>query len=411
MWNDDLGLCVRWLTPRRVGSHGLWHPRNWFTEETEASMGAPTTTTVDAGTRHVLPDGRRAAVVDCDVHAVLPSARSLLPYLDEYWADQLVAQLAPTYQPGYHPPASPIAERPGVTPGPDGRAATTVEGLVEDVFADGQTDFAILNCLYAVQQIHQPRREMAHATALNDWVAHEWLAADDRLRGSIVVPQGTPVAAAEEIDRCAADSRFAQVLLLGQSELPYGRQINWPIWEAAERNGLPVALHLGGVFRQAPTSVGWPTTYLEWYVGQQSTLEAQLASIVSEGVLQKFPSTRIVVSELGFGWVPPFLWKFDKLWKSYRPDVPWLTERPSDLIRRHVRFTTAPSDGYEQPGALDSLVDRLGSEDMLVYSSDYPHCHHSAPRDIERGTADPALVERIRRTNAFDVYGFSIAAD
>ncbi|RBM17265.1 hypothetical protein DI005_22580 [Prauserella sp. PE36] len=368
-------------------------------------------TTGGTGANRPVPEGRRAAVVDCDVHAVLPSARSLLPYLDDYWADQLVAQLAPYYEPGYHPPSSPIAERPEVTPGPDGRAGTAVDALVADVFSDGGPDFAVLNCLYGVQQIHQPRREIAHARALNDWIAREWLDADDRLRASIVVPQGTPDAAAEEIDRCAADGRFAQVLLLGQSELPYGRQINWPIWEAAERHGLPVALHIGGVFRQAPTSVGWPGTYLEWYVGQQSNLEAQLASIVSEGVLQKYPSTRIVVSELGFGWVPPFLWKFDKLWKSYRPDVPWLTERPSDLIRRHVRFTTAPSDGFERPGALDRLVDRLGSEDMLVYSSDYPHRHHSAPREIENGSSDPALIDRIRRTNAFDIYGLSVHSD
>ncbi|GAA4555463.1 amidohydrolase family protein [Pseudonocardia xishanensis] len=359
---------------------------------------------------HALPEAHRAAVVDCDVHAILPTARALLPYLDDYWNAQLQAQMAPTYEPSYHPPSSPIAERPGHTQGPDGRAATSADALVADVFADGETDFAIVNCLYGVQQVHQPRREVAHAAALNDWLAREWLDRDDRLRGSIVVPQGTPELAAEEIDRCAADPRFAQVLLLGQSELLYGRRINWPIWEAAQRHGLPVAIHLGGVFRQAPTSVGWPTTHLEWYVGQQSTLEAQLCSIVSEGVLQRFPDTRIVVTELGFRWVPPFLWKFDKLWKSYRPDVPWLTERPSDLIRRHVRFTTAPSDGAEEPGALDRTIAHLGSNEMLVYSSDYPHRHFSAPREIERGTTDPAIRERIRSTNAFGLYGLSVPA-
>ncbi|WP_132422181.1 amidohydrolase family protein [Pseudonocardia endophytica] len=373
-------------------------------------MSTPTTTSATAPPGDAPPEGRRAAVVDCDVHAVLPSARALLPYLDDYWAAQLEAQLAPTYEPSYHPPSSPIAERPGATPGPDGRAGTSADALVADVFADGDTDVAILNCLYGVQQIHQPRREAAHARALNDWISREWLDHDDRLRGSIVVPQGTPVLAAEEIDRCAADGRFAQILLLGQSELPYGRQINWPIWEAAARHGLPVAIHIGGVFRQAPTSVGWPTTHLEWYVGQQSNLEAQLTSIVSEGVLQKFPETRIVVSELGFRWVPPFLWKFDKLWKSYRQDVPWVTERPSDLVRRHVRFTTAPSDGAERPGELDRVVDHLGSADMLVYSSDYPHQHHSPPRAIEQGSSDPALVERIRRGNAFALHGLHVPA-
>lgn len=348
------------------------------------------------------------AVVDCDVHPVLTSSSQLLPYLDTYWGDQLVAALTPTYEPNYHPRNSAIAQRPEATCGKDGRAATSVESLTADVFADGFTDFAILNCLYAVQQIHQPRREAAHARALNTWIAREWLDQDSRLRSSIVVPMGTARAAVEEIEHWSGDKRFVQVLLLGQSEMLLGRETYWPIWEAAERAGLPVAIHIGGVFRQAPTSVGWPTSHLEWYVGQQSNLEAQLASIVSEGVLQKFPGTKIVVTEVGFNWLAPFMWKFDKLWKSYRPDVPWIDRPPSELIRQHVRFTTAPSDGAERPGGIDSTVDRMGTDTMLVYSSDYPHNHTSGPRDIEHGTDNAALLERIYRSNASDLYNLEV---
>ncbi len=347
----------------------------------------------------------RSAVVDCDVHPILPSPNSLLPYLDEYWGDQMVAALSPNYEPNYHPRGSAIAQRPGVSVDDDGRAATSVESLTKDVFADGFADYAVLNCLYAVQQIHQPRREAAHARALNEWIAHEWLDRDPRLRASIVVPMGTPRAAADEIAYWAdRDSRFVQVLVLGQSEVLLGREINWPIWEAAEQAGLPVAIHIGGVFRQAPTSVGWPTTYLEWYVGQQANFEAQLASIVSEGVLQKFPNTKVVVTEAGFNWLPPFMWKFDKLWKSYRPDIPWLDRAPSELIREHFRFTTAPADGAEEPGRLDTIVDRMGSDRLLVYSSDYPHNHRSAPRGIETGTNDSSLLDRIYQHNAADLY-------
>jgi len=346
----------------------------------------------------------RAPVVDCDVHAVLPSSAALLPYLDDYWHDQLVAQRLHFHDPNYHPRGSRIAQRADARTDAEGRAATSAEALVADVFADGFTDYAILNCLYAVQQMHQPRRERAHARALNDWIAREWLDTDPRLRASIVVPQGTPAAAAEEIAYRAQDERFVQVLLLAQSELLYGREINWPIFEAAESAGLPIAIHIGGVFRQAPTSVGWPSTHLEWYVGQQSNAEAQLTSLVAEGVFAKFPGTKIVLSELGFNWVGPYLWKLDKLWKTYRPEVPWVDRRPSDIIRDHVRLTTSPSDGAEQPGALDRAVDRMGSDRMLVYSSDYPHQHTSTPRALENGTSDDVLLDRIYRQNAADLY-------
>lgn len=350
----------------------------------------------------------RAAVVDCDVHPILESSEQLMPYLDEYWQDQLRGQNFPSQEPNFHPPASPIAERPGLAQGPTGRAATRVEDLVADVFADGHVDYAILNPLYSIQQMHQPRREQAHARALNTWVQREWLDRDERLRASIVIPLGSAEAAVEEIRYWAErDSRFVQVLVLGQTELLLGRRHYWGIWEAAEQYGLPVAIHIGGVFRQAPTSVGWPVTHLEWYVGQQANFEAQVLSIVSEGILQKFPKTRVVLTETGFQWMAPFLWKFDKLWKTYRPDVPWVETRPSDMVREHFKITTAPSDGAERPGRLDAAVDRLGSEAMLVYSSDYPHQHHSLPRDIEQGTDSAELLERIYRSNAFELYGLT----
>lgn len=357
-------------------------------------------------------DADRMAVVDCDVHPVMESAQSLLPYLDDYWSDQLVGQRFPSYEPNFHPPASPVAERPGLTLGPTGRASTRVSDLASDVFADAEIDFAILNPLYSIQQIHQPRREQAHARALNTWVQREWLDEDSRLRASIVIPLGSAEAAVEEIEYWASrDPRFVQVLVLAQTELLLGRRHYWPIWEAAARHSLPVAVHIGGVFRQAPTSVGWPVTHLEWYVGQQANFEAQILSIVSEGILQKFPATRVVVTEGGFRWVPPFLWKFDKLWKTYRPDVPWLESRPSDMVRTHFRFTTAPSDGAEIEGALDRQIDRLGSEDMLVYSSDYPHNHRSGPRGILAGTIQPRIREAIMRRNAFALYGLEAPHD
>ena len=31
-----------------------------------------------------------AGAIDCDLHPLMPSATALLPYLDEYWRDQLV---------------------------------------------------------------------------------------------------------------------------------------------------------------------------------------------------------------------------------------------------------------------------------------------------------------------------------
>jgi len=51
-------------------------------------------------------------------------------------------------------------------------------------------------------------------------------------------------------------------------ERPLGRRSYWPIYRAAERHQLPVGIHAGSNYRQAPTSIGWPSYYLEDYVVQ-----------------------------------------------------------------------------------------------------------------------------------------------
>ncbi len=55
---------------------------------------------------------------------------------------------------------------------------------------------AILNCLYAIDSLHNPEAAVAFASAVNDWQIAEWLDKELRLRGSIVVPAQLPELAA-----------------------------------------------------------------------------------------------------------------------------------------------------------------------------------------------------------------------
>src|SRR4029077_14299781 len=111
---------------------------------------------------------------------------------------------------------------------------------------------------------------------------------EPRLRASMVVPMQSPDLAVAEIERLAPDRRFVSVLLLGGGDLPLGKRFYWPIYEAAERHGLPVGIHLGTAYRHAPTGLGWPSYHVEDYVDQATTFQAQLASLVAHGVFSKF---------------------------------------------------------------------------------------------------------------------------
>ncbi len=285
--------------------------------------------------------------------------------------------------------------------------ASKVEYLQRDVFdAQPELEFAILNCDCAVESLHNPDAAAAIASALNEWLAAEWLARDSRLRASIVVPSQFPDLAAAEIDRMAGRPGFVQVLLPVRSEAPYGSRNFRPLFAAVARHGLPVGLHFGGAPGNPPTPVGWPSFHLEEYAGMSSVFQTQLISIVTGGLFDLFPGLRLVLIEGGVAWLPPMLWRFDKNWKGLRRETPWVRRLPSEYIREHVRLTTAPFDAPADARQLSEAVAALGSDDLLLYASDYPHAHGEDRTVTELQFLPAALAARIKSENARAIYRF-----
>jgi hypothetical protein len=243
----------------------------------------------------------------------------------------------------------------------------------------------------------------AFCKATNDWLAKEWLNRDPRLRASIVIPAESPDLAAEEIERVASDKRFVQVLMLAMGERPLGRRSYWPIYRAAERHQLPIGIHAGSNYRQAPTSIGWPSYYLEDYVVQSQAFAAQLLSLVTEGVFVKFPELKVVMMESGVTWLPGLIWRADKTWRAVRFEVPWLQQAPGEVIRNHVRFTIQPFDAPPRREQLERVLEQLGSDDMLLFATDYPHWHFDGDDAVPEGLPD-ALVRKILFDNPLETY-------
>lgn len=64
----------------------------------------------------------------------------------------------------------------------------------------------------------------------------------------------------------------------------------------------------------------------------------------------------------------------NKEWKGLRREVPWLDRPPLDIIRDHVRFSIAPTDAGP-PELMAKALGWFGSDDMLMFATDYPHRH------------------------------------
>jgi predicted TIM-barrel fold metal-dependent hydrolase len=343
--------------------------------------------------------------VDCDLHPALPSTEALLPYLDEYWRDQLVDRHIARYSFNLtsYPPNSPLSARP------DWRQKSGLPGGDLDMIRSQALDpfgsrFAICNVLHGAVALFNEDMAMALCSAINDWVAKELLDREPRLRASILVPVHNPERAVAEIERVAADRRFVQVLLLAMGDMLLGRRPYWPIYVAAKKHGLAIGIHAGSTYRHAPMASGWPAHRVEDYVAQSAAFESQLLSFLTEGVFQEFPSLRLVLSESGFTWLPSLLWRTSKSWRGMRAEVPWIDRSPAEIIREHVRVTLQPMDS--PPGdttALLRTLEHIGSDRMLLFSTDYPHWQFDSDAVLPDGLSSETM-RRILIDNPLETY-------
>jgi uncharacterized protein len=263
----------------------------------------------------------------------------------------------------------------------------------------------VLQCSYGIESLHNPDAAVAFASAVNDWLIAEWLDKEPRLRAAMVVPSQLPAQAAKEIDRVGDHPGFVQVYLPVRSQHPYGSRLFHPMWEAIARHNLVAGLHFGGAPGNPPFPSGWPSYYFEEYAGMAQVFQSQVVSIISEGVFDLFPTLRVVLVEGGFSWVPAFMWRFDKEWRNLRRLVPWVKQSPSAYMREHVWLTIQPLDAPPSSHQMQKVVDQMGSEEMLLFASDYPHQHTADARQALLADLPAGLAQKIRRENARKLYG------
>ena len=345
------------------------------------------------------PAGNVTELIDGDVHNVVPDTHALFPYLSDHWREHINNTLFKGVPETSYPRWAPTTERPG-SELPDWRqAASDLSVIKRDVLDADQLSFAVLCCTYAIDSLHNPDAAIAMARAVNDWQIAEWLDKDERLRATIVVPTQLPAEASREIDRVGDHPGFVQVGMPVRSAVPYGSRLHAPLWDAISRKRLVGAIHFGGAPGTPPTPSGWPSYYLEEHVGMAQVFQTQVVSLVTEGVFDLHPDLRVVLLEAGVTWMGPFLWRFDKEWRNLRRLVPWVKRAPSAYVRDHIRLTIQPVDAPASDIQLRQAIEQIGSDEMLVYSSDYPHRHASEPSRL-LSVVTESHAARIRSANA-----------
>jgi uncharacterized protein len=349
-------------------------------------------------------------VIDCDVHNSWNTSRVLLPYLDPYFRDFLERGELPGGRDSF-----PHAHRPWLHPEgfmrtdafpPDGGTPGSDYELMRHQLLDRyDVEYAVLTGDEAIEvsTLANPHLASALARASNDWTIEEWLSRDSRLKGSLVVAPQDPVGAAKEIRRLGEHPDIVQVLVSSGSPRPYGDPFYWPIWEAAAERELPVAAHLGGQggVNPHPIGNGAPSYFWEAHALLCETGMSHVASLIAQGVFERWPNLRFVLIECGVAWLAPILWRLDADYRALRKETPWLKRLPSEYAAEHIRLTTQPLEQPKDVRHLWSVLDAIDGERTLLYASDYPHWDFDAP---DRVHIPPGWRERVMGGNARELY-------
>lgn len=245
--------------------------------------------------------------------------------------------------------------------------------------------------------------EVARAT--NDWLVTEWLAADDRFLGCLIVSTTDPKRAAAEIRRHGGNERIAQVAFAYPLAL-LGSKYLRPILEAANECRLVVYLQAGGAYagqNRGLTAVGHPSTIFEHEVGWTSAAQPHLSSAIAEGAFERFPDLRLLLGGYGIAWLPSLLWSMDAAFESERiPRPVHSTTRPSEAVGSFVRFTTTAVELPRERERLAALLSLVRGEELLVYASGV----ETAGPPAETLADFPAdWRQRIAAGNADELYG------
>ena len=175
---------------------------------------------------------------------------------------------------------------------------------------------------------------------------------------------------------------------------------SWPRRRVGRRAeaGVPIVFHVGGTgdlidpsyFANGlpipPDFHGGEENFRSVdYMGIPGPPAQTLATMIFDGVLERFPTLRIGVIEQGAIWLPSWMRQMESAFDAFarhEERLQQLSMRPSEYVRRQIRATPYPTED------VGWIIEQAGPE-VCLFSSDYPHVE-GGRRPIERFEASLA---------------------
>ena len=194
-----------------------------------------------------------------------------------------------------------------------------------------------------------------------------------------------------------------------------------PVWAIAQEAGLPVVFHVGGggeLLSPDYFTNGLPAEK-DFHGGEENFRSIDymaipyppmqtVATLILDGVLERFPKLMIGVIEQGASWVPGWMRTLDSAVEAFgrhEQRLQKLSMKPSEYVRRQVRVTPYPTEDV-------GWITLQAGPEICLFSSDYPHVEggRNPLRRFEASTASlsEAARERFYCTNFVELMGSAL---
>lgn len=195
-----------------------------------------------------------------------------------------------------------------------------------------------------------------------------------------------------------------------------------PVWAAAQEVGVPIIFHVGGggqLLDPAYFENGLPPIP-DFHGGEENFRSVDymaipyppmqtLATMIIDGVMERFPDLRFGVIEQGASWLPGWMRMLDSAQDAFHKNEERLRQlslRPSEYVRRQVRVTPYPAED------VGWIIENSGPE-VCLFSSDYPHVEGGRnpiarfEHSLDSWDVDEPRRHRFYCTNFTDLMGLS----
>ena len=247
----------------------------------------------------------------------------------------------------------------------------------------------------------------------------DFCSVDKRLLPTCYVPladfERTKAIARESLDLGAAALLIPSGCPKGHSPSHLGLD---PLWAMAEEARIPIVFHVGGngdlidpgYFKNGlpiPKDFhgGEENFRSVDYMGIPAPPMQTLATMIFDGVLERFPELKLGVIEQGAIWLPSWMRQMESAFDAFlrhEERLQKLSLRPSEYVERQVRATPYPTED------IGWVTEQIGPN-ICLFSTDFPHVE-GGRRPVERferslGEASEDIRQRFYAENFVDLMG------